>query len=423
VLLDEPSRGLHPREVDALADALAELRDIGNTVVLVDHDPLLVGRADRLVVLGPGAGEGGGRLLASGAATAVRASRDGDVRAIVAPSAPSHGPRTRRQPSGHLVVRGPTANNLQGEDVAIPLGVVTGLCGVSGSGKSTLAIDILARALDPPKISTSVAYEDIRPGAHDAIDGAPERVVVADQSRSGIQTPGAFLGVVEPLRRAYAESGEAAARGLEAGSLAPDCDACHGRGSVREDMGFMPSLARACDTCDGTGYRADARELSVRGHSLPELSRLPLSRVAELWGDVERVGRPLTVASSLGLGYLRLGQPSRSLSGGEAQRLRLCRELAKRARKPTLYILDEPTLGLHPSDVARLEAVLDRLVDAGHSVLVVEHDPSLLAWCDALVELGPGGGPDGGRVIASGTPDEVARLDTPTAPYLREAVG
>jgi excinuclease ABC subunit A len=188
-------------------------------------------------------------------------------------------------------------------------------------------------------------------------------------------------------------------------------------------MGFMPSLSRACDTCDGTGYRADARELSVRGHSLPELSRLPLSRVAELWGDVEQVGRPLAVASSLGLGYLRLGQPSRSLSGGEAQRLRLCRELAKRARKPTLYILDEPTLGLHPSDVARLEAVLDRLVDAGHSVLVVEHDPSLLAWCDALVELGPGGGPDGGRVIASGTPDEVARLDTPTAPYLREAVG
>jgi excinuclease ABC subunit A len=422
VLLDEPSRGLHPREVDALADALAELRDIGNTVVLVDHDPLLVGRADRLVVLGPGAGEVGGRLLASGAAAAVRASRDGDVRAIVAPTAPSPGSRTRRQPSGQLVVRHPTANNLQGEDVAIPLGVVTGLCGVSGSGKSTLAIDILARALDPPKISTSVAYEDIRPGAHDGIDGTPERVVVADQSRSGIQTPGAFLGVVEPLRRAYAESGEAAARGLEAGSLAPDCDACHGRGSVREDMGFMPSLARACDACDGTGYRADVRELVVRGYSLPELSRLPLSQVAELWGDVERVGRPLAVASSLGLGYLRLGQPSHSLSGGEAQRLRLCRELAKRARKPTLYILDEPTLGLHASDVARLEAVLDGLVDAGHSVLVVEHDPSVLAWCDALVELGPGGGPDGGRIIASGTPDEVARLDTPTAPYIREAL-
>jgi excinuclease ABC subunit A len=187
-------------------------------------------------------------------------------------------------------------------------------------------------------------------------------------------------------------------------------------------MGFMPSLARACDACDGTGYRADVRELVVRGHSLPDLSRLTLDAVAELWADVERVARPLSVAASLGLGYLRLGQPSHSLSGGEAQRLRLCRELVKASRTPTLFILDEPTLGLHASDILRLEAVLDGLVEAGNSVLVVEHDPALLAWCDALVELGPGGGPNGGRVIATGTPDEVARLDTPTAPYLREAL-
>jgi excinuclease ABC subunit A len=327
-----------------------------------------------------------------------------------------------RSPSGELVVRHPTENNLAGDDVAIPLGVVAGLCGVSGSGKSTLAIDILARTLAPPKLSTSVAYEDIRPGAHDGIDGAPDRVVVSDQSRSGIQSPGAFLGVIEPLRRAYADSGEAASRGLEADALAPDCDACHGRGSVREDMGFMPSLARACDACEGTGYRGDVRELVVRGHSLPELTRLTLQEVAELWGDVDRVARPLAVASSLGLGYLRLGQPGRSLSGGEAQRLRLCRELAKTTRRPTLFILDEPTLGLHATDVARLEAVLEGLVDQGHSVLVVEHDPALLAWCDALVELGPGGGPDGGRVVASGAPEDVARLDTPTAPYLREVL-
>jgi excinuclease ABC subunit A len=425
VLLDEPSRGLHPREVGALGDTLAELRDIGNTVVVVDHDPLLVGRADRLVVLGPGAGVDGGRLLASGPAARVRRASDSAVQAIVGRPRSGGGTppvRTRRRPSGELVIRRPTENNLSGEDVAIPLGVVTGLCGVSGSGKSTLAIDILARALAPARISTSVAYDDIRPGAHDGIDGAPDRVVVSDQSRSGIQTPGAFLGVLEPLRRAYAESGEAASRGLGAGALTPDCDACHGRGSVREDMGFMPSLRRTCEACDGTGYRADVRELVVRGHSLPELSLLPLAAIADLWGDVDRIGRPLGVASSLGLGYLRLGQPSHSLSGGEAQRLRLCRELAKSTRAPTLYILDEPTLGLHASDVARLEAVLDGLVERGHSVLVVEHDPSLLAWCDAIVELGPGGGPDGGRVVATGTPEQVARLDTPTAPYLREAL-
>jgi excinuclease ABC subunit A len=423
VLLDEPTRGLHPREVDALGDALAELRDVGNTVVLVDHDPLLVRRADRLVVLGPGAGDLGGRLLASGAAAAVRRDGSAAARAVVgaASSSPSRG-RSRRTPTRELVVRHPTEHNLSGDDIRIPLGIVAGICGVSGSGKSTLAVDILARALAPQKISTSVAYEDIRPGAHDRIDGAPARVVVSDQSRSGIQTPGAYLGVIEALRRAYADSGEAASHGLEADALTPDCDACHGRGVIREDMGFMPSLARACDACDGTGYRADVRELVVRGHDLPELSRLTLDAVAELWADVERVARPLSVAASLGLGYLRLGQPSHSLSGGEAQRLRLCRELVKASRTPTLFILDEPTLGLHASDVVRLEAVLDGLVDAGNSVLVVEHDPALLAWCDALVELGPGGGPNGGRVIATGTPDEVARLDTPTAPYLREAL-
>ncbi|HET9344931.1 MAG TPA: hypothetical protein VFO05_04440 [Candidatus Limnocylindrales bacterium] len=423
VLLDEPSRGLHPREVEAFADALNVLRDAGNTVVLVDHDPLLVGRADRLVVLGPGAGEQGGRLLASGPAAAVRSARDPSVRAVVRPASPAPRGRARREPTGELVIRAPIANNLRGEDVTIPLGVVTGLCGVSGSGKSTLAIDILARVLAPRRISTSVAYEDIRPGAHDRIDGAPDRAVVADQERTGIQTPGAFLGVLEPLRRAYADSAEAAARGLGAERLAPDCDACHGRGHVREDMGFMPSIARPCDICDGTGYRAEVRDLAVRGLTLAGLSGRSLDHVAELWGDVERIGRPLAVARDLGLGYLALGQPSNSLSGGEAQRLRLCRELAKAARTPTLYILDEPTLGLHAADVTRLRQVLDGLVDRGHSVLVVEHDPAVLAWCDRIVELGPGGGPDGGNVVASGTPEAVARGSTATAPYLREALG
>jgi len=267
-----------------------------------------------------------------------------------------------------------------------------------------------------------VAYDDIRPGAHDGIDGAPARVIVSDKSRKGIRTPGGFLGVIDSLRRAFADSADAASLGLEVDALMPRCEACHGNCSVREDMGFMPSLARACDACDGTGYRADVRELAVRGNSLPELSGRTLEEVADLWSDVDKVARSLAVALELGLGYLRLGQPSHSLSGGEAQRLRLCRELAKASRTPTLFVLDEPTLGLHSTDVARLEAVLDRLVDAGHSALVVEHDPALLAWCDRIVELGPGGGPNGGRVIATGTPEEIAGLDTPTAPYLREAL-
>jgi excinuclease ABC subunit A len=423
VLLDEPSRGLHPREVDILADALVELRDIGNAIVLVDHDPRLLDRVDRLVVLGPGPGARGGRLMAAGsAATVRRPTRNADLTAILAAPSPRRvaGPRRSRRET--LVIRQPTEHNLAGEDVAIPLRVLAGLCGVSGSGKSTLAIDILARALAPARLTTSVAYEDIQPGAHAGIKGAPGRVVHSDQSRAGIQTPGAFLGVVDPLRRAFADSAEAAARELTIDDLRPNCDQCHGRGRVREDMGFLPSIERPCDGCGGTGYRPEIRDLIVRRQSLADLSRAPFDEVLAVWGDVEPVAGPLRVAASLGLGYLALGQPSRSLSGGEAQRLRLTRELARPARHPTLYILDEPTVGLHASDVGRLIDVLDGLVDGGHSVLVVEHDPVVLACCDWLVELGPGGGPDGGHVVAAGSPEQVATLDTPTAPYLRAAL-
>jgi excinuclease ABC subunit A len=422
VLLDEPSRGLHPREVDALARAIGELRDGGNTVVLVDHDPGLLDRVDHLVVLGPDAGAGGGRVLAAGPAPSVRGSRVAGVKAVMASPPPARVAGPRRAPSGVMTVRAPTENNLDGRDIEIPLGVLAGLCGVSGSGKSTLAIDILARALAPVRLTTSVAYDDVRPGAHAGIEGAPARVVHSEQTRSGIHTPGAFLGIVEPLRRAYAESAEAAARSLTADDLAPGCDACHGRGHIREEMGFLPSIERPCDACDGTGYRLEVRELVVRGHSLPELARRTLEDLREGWEDVERISRPLAVAASLGLGYLTLGQPSHSLSGGEAQRLKLARELARRTRQPTLYILDEPTVGLHARDVARLVDVLDGLVDRGHSVLVVEHDPTLLACCDRLIELGRGGGSDGGHVIATGTPEELAATDTPTAAYLHEVL-
>jgi excinuclease ABC subunit A len=422
VLLDEPTRGLHPGEVDALADAIGDLRNGANTVVLVEHDPRLLDRVDHLVVLGPDAGAGGGRVLAAGPASSVRSSRAAGVRAVLTPTRPRRLAGPRRSPSGVMRVREPTENNLDGRDIEIPLGVLAGLCGVSGSGKSTLAIDILARALAPVRMTTSVAYDDVGPGAHAGIDGAPGRVIHSTQSRSGIHTPGAFLGVVEPLRRAYAESAGAAARGLAADKLTPDCDGCHGRGHVREEMGFLPSIDRPCDACDGTGYRLEIRELVVRGHSLPGLARRTLDDLHERWSDVERIARPLGVAASLGLGYLTLGQPSHSLSGGEAQRLKLVRELARPVRQPTLYVLDEPTVGLHVRDVGRLVQILDGLVERGHSVLVVEHDPVLLACCDRLIELGPGGGPDGGHVIAQGTPEKVASGDSPSAAYLRESL-
>jgi excinuclease ABC subunit A len=422
VLLDEPTRGLHPREVDALGDALAELRDAGNTIVLVDHDPRLVERVDQLVVVGPGAGSHGGRVLASGPAADLRKDRRRSLRAILAPDLPARVRGPRRRPVGSFIVRRPTANNLAGEDIELPLGVLAGLCGVSGSGKSTLAIGIVARSLAPRRLTTSVAYDDVRPGAHARIDGAPGRVIHADQSRSGIHTPGAFLGVIEPIRQAFALSAEAAELGLGEKDLEARCDACHGRGHIREDMGFLPSLVRPCDACGGSGYPAEVRELVVRGDSLPSLADRVLEGVLERWADQDRVARPIAVAVRLGLGYLRLGQPAGSLSGGEAQRLKLAKELARRPSRSTLYVLDEPTLGLHASDVCMLVDVLDGLVSAGHSVLVVEHDPVLLACCDRLVELGPGGGPDGGRVVATGVPEEVARGMTATAPYLREVL-
>jgi excinuclease ABC subunit A len=246
--------------------------------------------------------------------------------------------------------------------------------------------------------------------------------VHADQNRVGIRSPGAFLGALGALRRAYAASDEAVARGLTEDDLVPRCDSCKGRGSIREDLAFLAAVEHPCDACDASGYRAEVRELAVAGLSLPRLETRTIDEVLRRWGEHGPVARPLRAAAELGLGYLTLGQQSRSLSGGELQRLKLARELARPASRPTLFILDEPTVGLHGRDVARLVGALDGLVERGNGVLVVDHDPVLLACCDHLLELGPGGGPDGGRPVASGTPEQLAGGDTPTAPFLREVL-
>jgi excinuclease ABC subunit A len=418
VLLDEPSRGLHPAEADALGDELVTLRDQGNTLLLVEHDRELIARADAVVVLGPGAGRNGGKIVAHGTPSRVAGSAYGW--ALGRPEA--NGRREPRLPSGELVIRRPRENNLAGEDVAIPLGVLVGLCGVSGSGKSTLAVDTLGLALAPPRLTTSVAYERVEPGAHDGIDGAPARTIVVDQAAEGVTSPAALLGVAAALRRAFAESDSAVAAGLDEQELGPRCDACNGRGSVVEDMGFLPNVRRPCDACAGTGYTAEAREVRVHGHNLSELEAMSVEEVLRLWKD-ERVARPLRTADELGLGYLVLRQPGFALSGGELQRLKLAKELMKQKTEPTLFILDEPTVGQSSRDVARLVDVLHRLVDDRHTALVVDHNPQLLTACDRLLELGPGAGPKGGRVVAAGTPERVARGRTPIAPYLREALG
>ena len=269
--------------------------------------------------------------------------------------------------------------------------------------------------------TTSVAHDRAAPGAHDALEGA--RPARCGRTRQiCIQSPGQHLGVLRALRLAYVDSDDAADRELTDQDLVPRCDACRGAGFHRRDMGFLPSVVSSCDTCEGTGYHLEARRLLVRGHSLPALEPRTLAEVLDLWPDIAGVARPLEAACSVGLGYLRLGQQAHSLSGGEAQRLKLARELGKKVRKHTLYVLDEPTLGLHPHDVQRLRTALEHLVEADNSVLVVEPEPALLAACDWLVELGPGAGPDGGHVVATGTPEALAAGSTPTAPYLAQVL-
>jgi excinuclease ABC subunit A len=454
VLLDEPTRGLHPSEVEALLGALLELSgrgtltgSNGNTVVVVEHEPLFMRAADHLIDMGPGAGVAGGQVVAQGSPAEVMQTETITARWLRGERDMLEAIRARagREPRGWMVIRGARANNLRGADVRIPLGMLVGVCGVSGSGKSTLVMDTLGRALVPKKYTTSVAHEPVDPGEHDAIEGAPERALLIDQTRAGVTSPADFLGFNDDLIRLYAESEDARALGLEAGALGRHCSACGGSGVQRIDMGFLPDVHVPCETCRGTGFLPEAWQVRLGGKALPECFALTIDEVYERFGNEPALARPLAEARAVGLGYLVLRQPGYSLSGGEAQRLKIAAELGRKdavrkdagrkdagrkdagrilagrkAPGETLYILDEPTVGQHQEDVARLVGVLQRLVDAGHSVLVVEHHPHLLAACDWLIELGPGGGPRGGQVIAGGPPAQLAQGITPTAPYLRE---
>jgi excinuclease ABC subunit A len=421
LLLDEPTRGLHPSEVKALLGALFALRDEGNTVIVVEHDPLVLQAADHLVDMGPGAGEAGGRVVAQGVPALALEGDLPTARWLRGASRPDlHLPR--RKPQRWLSVVGARANNLRRETTHLPLGVVAGVCGVSGSGKSTLVIDTLGRALAPRKQTTSVAHEPVDPGEHDRIEGAPRRTLLVDQSRAGLYSPAAALDLVPVLRALFVESEDARSLGLGENELSTRCSACGGRGTIAQDMSFLPDLHIPCETCQGTGFLPEAWQVRLHGLALPQVYGLTIDRAFELFGSDQRLARSLQAARQVGLGYLVLRQPGVSLSGGEAQRLKIAQELSRKAPAGTLYVLDEPTVGQHLEDVQRLVNVLHHLVESGGSVLVVEHHPHLLAACDWLLELGPGGGPDGGQVIASGTPEDLALGATPTASYLREVL-
>jgi excinuclease ABC subunit A len=419
VLLDEPSRGMHPTEVEALLGVLFELRKEGNTVIVVEHDPLFIRSADYLIDMGPGAGIAGGTIVAQGNPSEVTKTDTITAKWLRGVRKPDlH--RKRRQPADWMKILGARANNLVGDEILLPLGTLTGICGVSGSGKSTLLIDTVGRALAPKKHTTSVAYEPLDPGEFDEIVDAPSRTILLDQVKKGVSNPLSFLNLNKPLLRLYAESPDAKGLGLDEKQLSSRCSACQGAGMTRIDMGFLPDVYTPCDTCRGTGYSPEVWDVQVKGLSLPELNALTLDEIYELFKDDPRLKRNLKAAQDVGLGYLVLRQPRFALSGGEVQRLKIAKELCRKTSPGTLFILDEPTLGQHLEDVDRLMGVLHRLVEKGHTVVVIEHHPHVLAACDWLIELGPSGGPEGGKVIATGPPEILAQGSTPTAPYLRD---
>jgi excinuclease ABC subunit A len=421
ILLDEPTRGLHPAEVSSLLSALIALRQVGNTIIVIEHDLLIIQNSDHIIDLGPGAGEWGGEIVAQGSPKELAKSHSFTGRWLR--SETTYRLLTaRREPKGWLEIVGARAHNLKGETCRLPLGTLVGICGVSGSGKSTLMIDTLGRALAPRKQTTSVAYEPLEPGEHDTIKGAPRQTILVDQARQGIRNPLAFLGLERLIRKIYADSSDAHALGLTEKDLGRRCATCNGRGFHRIEMSFLPDVRSPCETCQGSGLAPEAWLVKLAGISLPALYAHTVDQVYKIFNQHPLIERILNITREVGLGYLILKQPAYSLSGGEAQRLKIAKQLCRKTKPESLYILDEPTVGQHLEDVNRLINVLHRLVEAGNTVAVIEHHPHILAACDWLVELGPGGGPDGGNVIASGTPEDLAAGNSPIAPYLREII-
>lgn len=428
-VLDEPSAGLHPADTEALLDVLHGLKQAGNSVFVVEHHLTVMRHADWLVDVGPGAGEHGGEVLHSGPVGGLQ-----EVTASVTRDYLFGGPRPRpappREPTGWVRLRGVRKHNIEGVDVRVPLGVLTAVTGVSGSGKSTLVPDVLAGALD-----ARARGEDPGPDApYTALEGAEgvQRVVRVDQRPIG-RTPrsnlATYTGLFDTVRKVFAATDEAKARGYGAGRFSFNnsggrCETCQGEGFVSVELLFLPSTYAPCPDCHGARYNPDTLAVRYRGRNIADVLGLTVESAADFFADVPAVARSLRTLLDVGLGYLRLGQPATELSGGEAQRIKLATELQRVHRGHTAYILDEPTTGLHPADVDVLLRQLNRLVDAGDTVVVVEHDMAVVASADWVVDLGPGGGDRGGHLVAEGRPEDVAKAEgSRTAAYLRAALG
>ena len=394
---------------------------MGNTILMVEHDMLLINSADYIVDIGPKAGIEGGEIVASGPPNEIKRSNTITANWLNGRKKFNYLSQ-KRIPKKWLKIYGVKENNLKGETIEIPHGLLVGLCGVSGSGKSTLLIDTIGRALAPKKHTTSMAQEPLEPGKHDKIEGELSQTIIIDQTRASITSPLNYLGLKNTFFKIFAKSEDAISLALGEKDLKKSCTACKGYGIIKTDMGFLPDIYDKCEVCEGTGYSSDAWRVKVNGISLPELNELTIDEIYKLFYENESIKNKLKFVKDVGLGYLVLNQPAYTLSGGEVQRLKIAKELGKKSKKKTMYILDEPTVGQHMEDVSRLIKVLHRLIKNGQTVVVIEHHPHLLAACDWLIELGPGAGDEGGSLIAAGTPEMIAKGNTPTAPYIKEVL-
>ena len=428
-ILDEPSVGLHPRDTARLLAVLRQLRDKDNSVLVVEHDPDTIRAADYIIDLGPGAGEGGGEVLAVGTPHAVQHRTGSMTGRYLRGEFSIPVPAQRRKTDQFLTLGGVTVHNLKNLTVSFPLGTLSCVTGVSGSGKSSLVLDALA-----PVLSRALAVRAAPPGATPSLDGWQliERLVQIDQtpiSRTPHSNPATYVGLFNPLRQLFAQLPEARVRGYGPERFSFNvkggrCEACLGSGMVGVDMHFLPDVYVECELCRGLRYNRETLEVRFRGLSIAEVLNLSVAQALEVLLELPKIRPRLETLRSLGLDYMRLGQPAPSLSGGEAQRLKLARELSRRATGHTLYLMDEPTTGLHLADIQRLLKVLNLLVEAGHTVLVIEHNPDLIKTADFVLDLGPEGGQRGGQVVASGTPEDVARVEgSHTGRFLKPRLG
>ena len=415
-VLDEPSIGLHQRDNHRLIDTLHRLRDLGNTVLVVEHDEDTIRASDWIVDIGPGAGEHGGAVVYSGPVKGIEKSADSVTGAYLSGKKSISVPAKRRQiGSDALVVKGAREHNLKQIDVRIPLGCFVAVTGVSGSGKSTLVRDILL-----PALMQKIYKSKESPGRHKSVTGIDklDKVIDMDQSpigRTPRSNPATYTGMFDEIRKLFANTPDAKVRGYQPGRFSFNvsggrCEACSGDGTIRIEMQFLPDVYVPCEVCKGARYNRDTLEIRFKGKNIAEVLDLPISEALEFFSNQPKIARHLQTLVDVGLGYVRLGQSAPTLSGGEAQRVKLASELARRSTGHTIYLLDEPTTGLHFEDVRRLLIVLARLVDQGNTVLVIEHNLDVIKTADWLIDLGPEGGDGGGTIVAEGTPEDVAKV-------------